>query len=238
MKQETKNLPKIFEQLDQSVLSVIGSSAISGFQKAFLVATAIQELKESLTPEYMKPIMALQGSKLGFKTDKDKTSGYPIEQVRHCVVEAVLMGLQVTGNHFNIIAGNTYITKEGCGFLLNNTQGLSQTITLSLPRINPDKTSAAVDATIKWTLNGTPNEITIPIAVKMDSYTSVDAVIGKATRKARAWLLGAINGTEIPEGEIEDVGYTAVEKINPLQKIESAEATENVVGSTLFDSKK
>jgi hypothetical protein len=201
---------EIIQKLDNSVLSVIGSKALQGFEKAHVVSTAINELKSLLTDEYMKPIMALQGNKLGFRTDKDKNGGYPIDVVRNCLIEAVLMGLQPTGNQFNIIAGNTYPTKEGCGYLLNNFEGLTYEIICGLPRINNDKTSASVDAAISWRLNGQDNEKTVPIPIKMDSYTSVDAVIGKATRKARAWLLSRISGVELVDGEVEDVQHKVI----------------------------
>lgn len=196
---------EIIQRLDKSVLAVIGSKALLGFEKAHVVANAINELKALLTDDYMRPIMALQGNKLGFRTDKDKTGGYDIPTVRNCLIEAVLMGLQPTGNQFNIIAGNTYPTKEGCGYLLNTFEGLQEhQIICGLPRINDTKTSAAVEVTISWTINGQKNEKVVPIPIKMDAYTSVDSLIGKATRKGRAWLLSRILGTEITDGEVED----------------------------------
>jgi len=176
---------EIAKKLDESVISVIGSDKIQGFQKAYIVADAINKLSELLTPEYMKPIMALQGNRLGFKSDKDlvknpqggytKGPGYPESVVKNCLIEAVLMGLQPVNNQFNIIGGNMYPTKEGCGFLLNNFKGLSYNLVCSLPRINADKTSAAVDVKVSWVLNGENKEETIPIPIKMDSHTSVDA---------------------------------------------------------------
>lgn len=213
---ENTNKEIIVKKLDTSVLSVIGNKNIQGFEKAYEIANAINELKQLLTEEYMKPIMALQSNRLGFKTDKDKTGGYPIETVKNCLIEAVLMGVQVTGNQFNIIAGNTYLTKEGCGYLLNNFQGLKFDLVCGLPRINADKTGAAVDVTINWTLNGATNQKVIPIPVKMDSYTSVDALIGKATRKGRAWLLSTITGMEVSEGEIEDVEGKVVSSVQKI----------------------
>jgi hypothetical protein len=198
------NTTEITKKIDSEVLAVIGSGSILGFQKAHVVANAVGQLKELLTVDYMKPIMALQGNKLGFRTDKDKTGGYGMDVVKNCLIEAVLIGLQPTGNQFNIIAGNMYPTKEGCGYLLNNFPGLKYDLVCSLPRINNEKTGAAVDITIKWTLKGETNEKVIPIAIKMDQYTSVDAVIGKATRKGRAWLLSTISGVEITDGEVED----------------------------------
>lgn len=202
--------PEITKKIDSKVLSVIGNSTIAGFEKAHIVASAVLELKELLTPEYMKPIMALQGNKLGFRTDKDKTGGYDITVVKNCLIEAVLIGLQPTGNQFNIIAGNMYPTKEGCGYLLNNFAGLQYDIVCGLPRINADKNGAAVDVTIKWSLKGIEKEKVIPIPIKMDAYTSVDAIIGKATRKGRAWLLSTISGVEITDGEVEDANAKVV----------------------------
>jgi hypothetical protein len=215
------NAPDITKKLDEKVLSVIGSKALAGFEKANLVASAIDELKTLLTPEYMKPIMALMGNKLGFRTDKDtKSDKYPMEVVKNCLIEAVLVGLQPTGNQFNIIAGNMYPTKEGCGYLLNNFPKLKYDIVCGLPKVNNEKTGAAVDVTIKWTLQGESNEKVIPIPIKIDAYASVDSIIGKATRKGRAWLLSNISGVEITDGEIEDAAHVVVSSETPEQKIQ------------------
>ena len=214
-----KTTTEITKEIDSKVLSVIGSKKIAGFEKAHLVASAIEHLKTMLTPEYMKPIMALQGNKLGFRTDKDKVGGYDMTVVKNCLIEAVLVGLQPTGNQFNIIAGNMYPTKEGCGYLLNNFNGLKFEIICGLPKVNSDKTGAAVDVNIKWTLNNESNEKVIPIPIKIDSYASVDSIIGKATRKGRAWLLSTITGVEITDGEIEDATHTVVSSETPEQKI-------------------
>src|SRR5215204_5340477 len=115
------NVPQstLAKSLNEKVFSVLSADQLNGFEKAYLIANAIAELKSLLTPEYMKPIMQMQGNKLGFKTDKDKDGGYPEAIVKNCLIEAVLMGVQPFGNQFNIIANNTYITKEGYGYLLS-----------------------------------------------------------------------------------------------------------------------
>lgn len=225
-------------KLNHAVESVLAADGFSGFQKAYLIATAAGELKKLLTADYMKPIMDLQGNKLGFKTDKDngqngsKGPGYPEEIVKNCLIEAVLTGVQPFGNQFNIIAGNCYITKEGFGYLLANYAGLSYEIIPALPRINADKSSAAIVMKIKWTLNGIEKERELEIPVKMNSFMGTDAVIGKATRKARAWLYGTITGSEIPEGDAMDTAAEVVgSKIN-----DSAISVEEL--QTLFDFKK
>lgn len=187
-----------------------------GFERAYTVAYATGELKKLLTAEYMKPIMALQGSRLGFKTDKDRDGGYSEEVVKHCLIEATLTGVQPSGNQFNIIAGNCYITKEGFGYLLKNISGLVYDITFELPRINADKSGAAITAIINWTFQGQAREKKIEIPVKMNAAMGTDAVIGKATRKARAWLFNTITGNEIGDGDVTEDGTATVisSKIN------------------------
>lgn len=206
---EAKQL-EIAKKLDQNIFKVMGS-ALQGFERAYLIANAAGALKEILTQEYMKPIMELQGIKLGFKTDKDQGGGYAEAVVKNCLIEAVLTGVQPFGNHFNIIAGNCYITKEGFGYLLGHTTGLKYEVIPSLPRINQQSGSAAVLMKISWTLNDGPKQVReIDFAIKVNQYMGADAVIGKATRKARAWLFNNLNDMEVADGDVMDVPAVVV----------------------------
>ena len=215
---------EVAKQLNSNVLSVIGADSLMGFEKAYLIADAAGKLKVALTTEYMKPIMELQGNKLGFKTDKDSSGGYPEAAVKNCLIEAVLTGVQPFGNHFNIIAGNCYITKEGFGYLLQHFKGLSYEIIPSLPRIDATKGSGAVSMKIKWTLGGNSNEREIDFAIKVNNFMGADAVIGKATRKARAWLFNTINGFEISDGDVTDVDARVMSsKMNPVDVADNKE---------------
>lgn len=219
---------RIAKLLNTNVLSVIGNKALNGFERAFMISSAIQALKDALTPEYMKPIMALQGNKLGFKTDRDDKGGYPIDVVKNCLIEAVLMGLQPHGNQFNIIAGNTYATKEGCGYLLSQIQGLKWEIIPGLPRVNNEKTGAAILMKIKYSYNGPETITEMDVAVKMNAFMGTDAIVGKATRKARKWLYDKITGSELPEGDAQDVSAEVISS-----KIEKKEGKEANVANTM-----
>ncbi|CAL1518161.1 hypothetical protein [Chitinophaga sp. MM2321] len=213
-KNKTMEVAKV---LNNSVLEVLTSEKLLGFEKAYMIASAVQELKKLLTPEYMKPIMALQGNKLGFKTDKDKDGGYPEEAVKNCLVEAVLMGVQPFGNQFNIIAGNSYITKEGFGYLLSNISGLSWKIIPQLPRVG--EKSAAIVMKIQWTYGGVSEEQDIDFPIKVNAFMGTDGVIGKATRKARAWLFYTVTGSEISDGDVQDIDAKIVSTtINETKK--------------------
>jgi hypothetical protein len=205
MSDQVTTLPQLdlAKKLNNSVFSVIASDQLIGFEKAYLIANAAGELKKLLSPEYMKPIMELQNNRLGFKTDKP--AGYDEATVKNCLIEAVLTGVQPFGNQFNIIAGNCYITKEGFGYLLAKFPGLTYEIIPALPRINADKTSAAILMKVEWTLNGQSKTRELDIPTKMNQYMGTDAVIGKATRKARAWLFSTITGTEIGDGDASEM---------------------------------
>jgi hypothetical protein len=198
------------KKLDSSIISYLSERQIGGLEKSLKTAEAIMMVKTALTPELMKPIMALQGSRLGFRTDKDKASGYDVETVKNCLVDASLMGLTAYGNKFNIIAGGVYVTKEGFSDLLAQVKGLDYEISFDLPKIAPDKTSATVIAKIKWTIQGQTKEREMPFSIKSDSYTTTDSVIGKATRKARKWLHEKLTGLEIADGDVTEVSATVV----------------------------
>ena len=199
---------EVFKQMDGVVAQVLGSDLQGKFEKAYLVSTAIQKLREGLTDEYMRPIMAMQGSKLGFKTDKDKEGGYLMNVVKDCVIDATLIGLSVAGNEFNIIGGNMYPTKEGMKALLRKIDGLVYDITFQLPRMS--ETSAAVTAVVNWDFKGGKGQKELQIPIKVNKFMGVDGVIGKATRKASYWLYNHITGNDFGEGDVMDIEHVQV----------------------------
>ncbi len=209
-KSESKELI-MAQNLNEKVFNVLKQDSLQLFEKAFVVSTAIGELKKMLVPEFMKPIMQLQGNRLGFKTDKDAAGGYSEEIVKNCIIEATLSGVQVAGNQFNIIQGNTYITKEGYSYLLKNVQGLHYEITFELPRINAAKDGAAVMSNIKWSIDGKDFDRKIEFPIKANQYMGADGVIGKARRKASAWLYNTISGTETGDGDVTDIDHVVIE---------------------------
>ena len=233
--EQNKNL-SLAKQLNSQVGSVLNATALEGFERAYLIAEAASRLSEMLNTEYMKPIMALQGNRLGFKTDRDDKGGYREDIVKNCLIEAVLTGVQPFGNQFNIIASNCYITKEGFGYLLKNFSGLSYDIVFDLPRVNNDKTGAAIDAHVTWSINSISKTKVLHIPVKMNAYMGTDAVIGKATRKARAWLYNTITGSEISDGDIGDVeGLKTLPIIQKEQTEEGGKAVESKLNNLKKD---
>lgn len=228
------NVPSTSQALNNEIGLVITASKLKGFERAELISKAITAIKRKLDAEYMKSIMPMQGSKLGFKTDKDP-SGYTEDIVKTCLIEAVLTGVQPYGNQFNIIAGNCYITKEGFGYLLQNFEGLKYEIIPGLPRINSEKTSAAISMKISWTIgSGTKNEREIEFPIKSNQYMGTDGIIGKATRKARAWLFNTISGSEISDGDVQDIDYKIERPGQVDQEVKAEQVKEGV--TNLFNA--
>ena len=170
MKKElTENQNKflsISKVIDNQIATVLASNA-NGFQKAFVVSSAIKIIKEQLTDDYMQPIMSLQGSSLGFKTDQDtikvkegnnwitkKGPGYPVEIVKECLMEATFLGLEVTNNQFNIIGGNMYPTREGFELLLDKIKGLKKNFTYTNISQPSGQKVANVKVRIDWQFEG------------------------------------------------------------------------------------
>ena len=222
VKAEEKFL-SISKVIDSEISTVLASN-VNGFQKAFVMSSAIDIIKEQLSDEYMKPIMALQGTSLGFKTDQDtvkvkegskwvtkKGDGYPMEIVKECLIEATFLGLEVTGNQFNIIGGNMYPTREGFGALLDKMKGLKKNFTYTNIQQPAGQKVAYVKVRIDWQFDGeTPKKQEIEFPIKSNEYTSYDALIGKAERKAKRWLCNTIKGTDISDGDVSDIPHVEI----------------------------
>ena len=179
------------------------------FENAIVVANAMVEIRQSLTPELMAPIMALQNTKIGFKCDKN----YDAETVKNALIEATLRGVRPVGNEFNIIAGQCYITKEGFGRLLREIPGLKFSITPHVPKMKSDK-EAESTVTIEWRYNGEQESREMTFAIRVNSGMGADAINGKATRKARAWLYNYLTDMEIGDGDADDADRKPI-VINP-----------------------
>lgn len=203
---EIANVDAIGEQCQMTALASGGS-----FQTTFMVAAAVQALRTAITDDMMKDIMALQGTRLGFVTDKDKNKdgskgpGYPITVVKECVIEATLRGFRPVGNEMNIIVGRFYGTKEGFERKVAEYPGLTDLrLTFGVPQ-NKDG-GAIVECSAKWRLCGLSQSIEREIPVKANAGMGVDAILGKATRKLLKAVYGHVTGSEhtLPDGDASD----------------------------------
>ena len=182
-----------------AVLATLGK-----IERAVVLARSVQALRKSLTDARMRDIMDLQGTPLGFRTDKANQGGYGIDVVREAVIEAAIIGVDVVGNQFNIIAGRCYVTREGMSKLLREWPGLTDLrIAPGVPAMRDG--GALVPFEASWMLEGVRDELKGTIPVKVNNGMGADAILGKADRKIKARIYSRITGSEFThEGEVDD----------------------------------
>lgn len=183
------------------------------FKQGLIMAAGMRKLQEHITDEMMSDVMQLQGTPLGFRTDKDSSGGYAVNVVRQVFIESIIRGLRPVGNEFNIIGGRLYITKEGFARLVPSWPGIAK-LKLSPGVPQTSANGALVHYRATWEINGEPHalerikvgEDDNRIPVRVNSGMGVDAIIGKATRKMYAAIYGVLTGLgdAVPEGEVDD----------------------------------
>jgi len=204
------------------------------FTRTIAYGMAVAEMREALTPGVMQAIMKLKGSKLGFRTDENAQNVYPAELVRDAVIDAATLGLQCVGNQFNIIGGSMYVTKEGFTYLLrklsaegklkemkfiyhpaeikeSSTQGTRKDGS-SYQKIEREG-RVKVDVSCTW--KGKPVAEELEFIVRVNAGMSQDAILGKAERKAKAWLYNYLTDQSIGDGEAEESAAASMRDVTP-----------------------
>lgn len=180
------------------------------------LAAGIGALRKLITNEMMQDVMMLQGTSLGFRTDKDSSGGYPVNVVKDCMIETVLKGGNMVGNEMNIISARAYFTKEFYTRKLREYPGLTDLVlSPSVPVLRDTKAYVSYSAT--WKLNGRPDrmdrvvrkvdsvDVDSRIPVKVNAGMGDDAILGKAERKMRKAIYDYLTGSETSDGDISDV---------------------------------
>ena len=230
------NLPTVSQKtitaLDEAASAGQLTTSTAGWQfaRALATANAVSTLRELLTKDVMANVMQLQNTALGFITDR-RDAPYSVDVVRDCLIEAVLNGVSLTGNEFNIISGRCYITKNGMRRKLSNIEGLSYTITPGIPKLA--EKGAVIVMSIDWTYNGKTEHKDLAIPVRVNAGMGTDAIIGKATRKASAWLYDAVTGTCINDGDVSDGDAIPVEAKSVASPIEDTHVEDVPADGTL-----
>lgn len=194
---------KKISELEQAVDSCSATWMAEGagrVHKALSLASGIARLRDLLTSDVMAEIMRLQGSPIGFRTDKDTTGGYPEAIVKECIIETLIRGLYPVGNEFNIIASRFYCTKEGLSRLVREFPTLTDLeLDIGVPAMKNG--GAVVSCAAKWKLGGKPCELTCDIPVRVNQGMIIDAIIGKTERKLLNRVYKRVTGSEMSDGD-------------------------------------
>ena len=241
-----KTLAEIDEFSKTNTLATL-TEGKGNFMASLALADGIQYLQSKLTPEVMKPLMALQGSPLGYRTDKDRNKdgtkgpGYDLETVRDVMIDVTIRGgFLLFGNEVNILAGRGYITREGFQGWFKRAAKDGR---CTYPETNIGAPKSVGDAFLvpcaaKCKVKGQEVSVTAEIPVR---GSGADQVIGKATRKILARLFERVTGIEVSEADVTDdlagarnVTGTAqtipAETVQPAASAEDLAAAEKIVG--------
>lgn len=203
--------------------SAAGGAGDSGhFGRAFRMAAAIRALHNAITEDMMKDIMHLQGTGLGFLTDKDDPAknnppGYPAADVKVVAIEAALLGAYWVGNEFNIISCRPYLTKNFFTRKLREFPGLTHLeLSPGVPVLVGDK-GALVPYVATWKYNGQPmkierlltkiddkTDLDERIPIRVNSGMGADAILGKAERKIKAQIYNLLTGSDLTDGDVDE----------------------------------
>ncbi len=205
---ETPLLERVLSQTCEKIDRMAGdyhraiSSAAGQVSRAALLADGLERLREALTPDLVKRLMRLQGSPLGFQTDRDDKGGYGEAAVKEALVEALLLGVYPVGGEFALISGRVYITRQGFERLVAEIDGLTDLEVIpGVPAHHNGEVCVRVGA--RWKYKGVACELrdgdgkpgrVFPIRV--NKAMGVDAILGKGKRKALAAVYQQVVGSE------------------------------------------
>lgn len=209
---------------------------------ALCKANALATLRRLITPEIMQQaVLPLMGTRVGFLTDRDNSreGPYPEGVVKDAVIEAMMAGVPLIGNRFNILGMHFYLTKEGIEFKLNHFPGLTYEITPSIPFDEkppeyirmPDgksilkKGEATVSVSVTWKVAGKDKEENsrlLSFRVSVNRGMSTEAVQGKAWCRAGKWLWTKVSGYDVAvtdgDGVTIDAEYSEVKPAEAAEK--------------------
>jgi hypothetical protein len=217
----------------EAIVSECGIVALSAVENPLVQSIKLADglrrmrgiMNQSLVDNFFMP---LQGSPLGFVTDKDKDKDkYSWDVVRDVLIEGMLRGFRPIGNELNIIAGRFYGAKAGFERIVDEYPGLRKLdYAIGVPRMVADK-GALVEATASWELHGAQHTIAFleknedgidtRIAVRVNSGMGPDAIHGKATRKLFARIYAKLTRCSSDIVEMDPADYVDASAGAPAQ---------------------
>ncbi len=215
------------------------------FERALMLAEGIGKLREAITADVLKMVLSVKDTRLGFRTDRPPGSKeeqdkkpYAVETIRDVFIEATLRGAYPVGNEFNVIASGCYLTKEYYERKVCTFPGLTN-LRLEIGVPSGKDGGALVPMKATWVLdgramsltcqvhkNGDGTEVDERIPVRVNQGQSVDAIIGKATRKLLFRIYYDLRGVAAEGSQDDDVIEGTVVAPEPITKPEIANLEE------------
>lgn len=207
---------ELARKIDETALSGMSHFLqVGSLASEIQVAQAMVDMRAMMTAEVMAPIMALQNTDIGFRTDRI----YPLETVRDVVIEAKIRGFNVTGNEFNIIAGRLYIARNGFRRKLTDGKafkGLNNFRDIyEVPKANGVEKELVIKCSATWSYNGVADAANFEFPVKVNNGMGSDGALGKAERKLCKRVHDFISGINTPDGDLNEIDVSTLRNVTP-----------------------
>lgn len=216
--QATETIEQTLAQCDSHALA-----KLPPITQAVQLAQGMHAIRQAMSDEVVQAVfMPLQGSPLGFTTDRDSAKDgpkkYGIDVVRDVMIEGMIKGLRPIGNEMMIISGRLYSPKNGLKRMVKEFPGLTDLeIEIGVPVSGQD--GALVSAVAKWQLDGQTMEVRRGveqrpdgtrfdnrIPIRVNKAMGIDAIRGKAERKLFHDVYERIAGSAfaVQDADLED----------------------------------
>jgi hypothetical protein len=227
----TETQIKKYQECDNAVVELMKSN-LTGMSLMFAKITVVEKIESALDDEFMKKVMNLKGKEYGFKTDERAGESYPDTKVKAAIVQALMFGAELTGNEFNILGGNCYLTKVFCkNWLRKNKVWYKIPCSLSQKSENGTFFIKVFAEWIDFDKNLHKETLDIPVA--KHSNTSEATMKGCAERDAMAFIIEELRKESLPMDKREEFD-NYVDLTEKVKKPYTAEPiyNENVVPQT------
>ena len=196
-----REMSEISKTVSPSQLKVVDE-----FERAHRVATALVLIQKQFTPEVIELITTLQNAPEGFRTDKPK--GYHGTELITSVRSALLQGARLTGDEFNILAGKCYLAKAFFRRQVAQFDGVTS-VKFRPKKFTKEGETAWVPCQVSLRQHGTKREFDYTgddaIGVRVNSGMLVDAIFGKAEKKAFQRVLNELLEDDVYTDDTDDI---------------------------------
>lgn len=219
----TKLDPSVVAELDELFEQYEGAATrtdLTPGARTMVSAIALLEVRQALLkPAMLRILRALEGAPIGFKTDNRRYSDATL--VDACT-EAILRGLPLLGNHFNILIDRFYCTKEGFGHLVSGLAKYS--MSFEVDKISPAHREAGGHVKVKVsgiyarrTANGETSEkekliTTYNVRMTKKNPVAEENAEGKARRKWLRDVYAILTGIELGEADAPNGASSAIQE--------------------------
>jgi hypothetical protein len=207
LKDETVKAFTTLKQISKEATPYV-FAATDNIEADIKVASAIVQMEKALKhPSVMGVIKSLAGNRVGFLTDKDSKGGYDDDTLANCCLEAMLKGLSLRGQEWNIIGGRCYVTKAGAWTVMLSYPGVTD-VEVVPGKLRNVEGEHYITMLCTWKYGGVEDSIEREFPIKAPPSPSYELFVGKGTRKILVAAVEKITGKRgfIGEGELDDAG--------------------------------